>query len=338
MKNIEILMNTGEYMSDVSLVKKSNEIVDVSLSLSLLRDENENPIAMIGYAQDISSRKKIEVELDEQRKILKQQAHYDSLTGLANRVLFQDRLSQAIKKAQRNKKEIALFFIDLDRFKQINDSLGHSVGDEVLKEISLRLQLITRKDDSISRLGGDEFTIIAEDLNKGEDASLLAQKILTIFSKPLYINNHTLYVSCSIGISLYPQDSTEEEKLLMYADAAMYKAKDEGKNNFQFYSQEMTTLAFEHITIESNLRDAIANEELIVYSQPIVDIKSDNIISCEALIRWNHPTKGLIYPDNFISYAEKSDLIIEIGDWVINEVSKQFHKYNKLENISIVRC
>jgi len=326
---IPTLRETGEFNGDVELFKKSGERIHVALSLSFLRDEQKKPIAMVGYSQDITKRKEIEKELEEQRKILKYQAHYDALTGLPNRALFQDTLLKAIEKAKRHSKQLALFFIDLDRFKQINDSLGHEIGDKVLQDISLRLRDIIRKEDSLARLGGDEFTVLIEDINRGENASILAQKILQSLSEALYIDGHTLYVSCSIGISLFPQDCDSGNKLTMYADAAMYKAKDEGKNNFQFYSSEMTNLAFEHVTLEAGLREAIVNEEFVVYYQPQVDGTSDKLIGMEALVRWNHSTDGLISPAKFIPIAEETGLIIELDQWVMKTAMQQIALWYK---------
>jgi diguanylate cyclase (GGDEF)-like protein/PAS domain S-box-containing protein len=241
------LMKTGVYNADLDLVTKSKELIPISFSLSLLRDENGNPTGIVGINKDNTQRKKAEDALHEQKNILRYQAHHDALTGLPNRILFTDRLQQGIEKAKRHQVGLALFFIDLDKFKHINDSLGHEVGDSVLKVVGKRLKCIIRKEDTLARLSGDEFTIIMEELTHPEDASLLAEKILEILAEPIHIDDHVLYVSGSIGISLYPQDATDAEYLLKYADTAMYKAKEEGRNNFQFYSFEMTELALEHM-------------------------------------------------------------------------------------------
>ncbi|MBL0709013.1 MAG: EAL domain-containing protein [Sulfurimonas sp.] len=326
-KSFDMLISTGEYSADLSLVKKSHKLFDASVSLSLLKDEQGEPIAIVGYTQDITLRKETEKILEEQRKTLEYQAHYDALTGLPNRMLFQDRLLQGMEKSKRHSTQLALFFIDLDRFKQINDSLGHEVGDKVLQEVALRLKKTTRDEDSIARLGGDEFTIVMEDLARGENASVLARKILNTLSEALYIDEHTLYVSCSIGISLFPQDSTDSGKLIMYADAAMYKAKDEGKNNFQFYSSDMTNLAMKKVTLEVGLRKAIKNEEFIVYYQAQVDAVSGRTTGMEALVRWNHPDDGLISPALFIPIAEETGLIIELDQWVMKTAMNQFSSW-----------
>ncbi|MDO9265766.1 MAG: EAL domain-containing protein, partial [Sulfurimonas sp.] len=269
-------------------------------------------------------------ELRMQKNILDYQAHYDLLTGLSNRILFNDRLEQAVEKGKRQKSKFALFFIDLDRFKQINDSLGHSIGDKVLQIIAKRLQLVMRKEDSISRLGGDEFTVLVQDLKEVTDASLLAQKIISSLSEPINIENHTLYVTTSIGISIFPNDGISANNLLKYADAAMYKAKEEGKNNFQYYSSEMTEKAFERVVMEASLRKALSNNEFVVYYQPQVDGRTDKVIGMEALVRWLHPNVGLVFPDKFIPLAQETGLILAIDRWVMLTAMKQIAEWHEM--------
>ncbi len=234
-ENIDILMQKGKCKTEIRLVKKSKKVIFADLSLSLLKDEKGKPIGMIGYSQDVTEQKKAEEKLREQQDLLYYQAHHDHLTGLPNRILFNDRLEQGIQKASRKQTKLALLYIDLDDFKEINDSLGHDVGDKVLQAIAEEFKTCIRKIDTLARLGGDEFMIILEDLKKEEDASLLAQKILNISKEPIKVGKHTLHVSASIGISLYPSDTTNILDLLQYADIAMYKAKTKGRNNFQFY-------------------------------------------------------------------------------------------------------
>ncbi len=266
-------------------------------------------------------------EIKKQKDSLYTQAHHDALTGLPNRVLFNDRLEHGIEQSKRHKMELALFFIDLDHFKQINDSLGHQVGDRVLIEVAERLKTKIRKEDTLSRLGGDEFTIIIEDLKSVQNISLLARKILNILTQPIHIDGHTLYISCSIGVSLYPRDNTDAMSLIKYADAAMYKAKEEGRNNFQFYSSEMTAMAHERVVMEANLRQALEKEEFIVYYQPQIDAASGNLTGVEALIRWQHPLLGLVPPAKFIPLAEETGLIVEIDQWVMKTAMKQIRKW-----------
>ena len=267
--------------------------------------------------------------LEVQKNSLYYQANHDSLTGLSNRVLFNDRLSHAIKIEQRHKEKLALLFIDLDNFKIINDSLGHDVGDKLLKCVSRRLIESVRDSDTLARLGGDEFAIILEDAGTIENISSHSNKILKSLSREFNIDEHIFHISCSIGISIFPDDSDCEQNLLKFADVAMYKAKDEGKNNFQFYSSDMTKLVLEKIELEENLRKAISEQEFELHYQPQMNTKTNTIKGVEALIRWNHPQKGFIPPDKFIPYAEKSWLIIAIDTWVMNEAMKQVSQWYK---------
>lgn len=269
-------------------------------------------------------------EIMVQKDILNYRTHFDSLTGLPNRVLFNDRLQQAIEKAKRQDKSLALLFIDLDRFKQINDSLGHDIGDKVLKIISERLKNVMRKEDSISRLGGDEFTILVQDLKKGEDASILAQKIISSLSKSINIEGHTLYVTSSIGISIFPNDGKEADNLLKNADAAMFRAKQEGRNNFQYYSSDMTELAFERVVMEASIRKALDNKEFVVYYQPQVDGITGKIVGMEALVRWQHPSAGMVFPDKFIPLAQETGLILAIDHLVMKSAMTQIAKWYKM--------
>ncbi len=328
-KNIAFLKQKGKRRTVVRLVKKSKEIIYAELSLSLLKDEKGKPIGMVGYAHDITERKKAEDELHEQQIVLQHQAHHDALTALPNRTLFHDRLEQAVEKAKRNKTLFALFFIDLDRFKQVNDSLGHSVGDNLLKVVTNRLKATIRREDTLARLGGDEFTIIMEDLSKAQDSSILAQKILEVLQQPIEVDKHTLYVSSSIGISLYPQDGTDASNLLKYADAAMYRAKEEGRNNFQFYSAEMTELALERLVMTTSMRQALKNEEFVIHYQPQMDAEANTLIGMEALVRWQHPTKGLLAPIHFLPLAEETGMIIELDHWVMRTAIKQVAAWYK---------
>ncbi len=328
-KGIDTLMQDEKYHAEVRLVKKSTEVIFADLSLSLLKDEKNKPIGMIGYFQDITERKKAEQKLLEQKNILAYQAHHDALTALPNRVLFNDRLEQSIEKAKRNKTSLALLFIDLDRFKQINDSLGHEIGDSVLKMVTQRLKDTIRKEDTLARLGGDEFTLIMEELAIAQDASLLAQKILDTLAQPVHISGRMLYVSSSIGISLHPQDAMTAHNLLKYADTAMYRAKDEGRNNYQFYSSEMTELAFERVAMEVSLREALKNEEFVVHYQPQFDASSQTIIGVEALVRWQHPSMGLVSPAKFIPLAEETGLIVKIDQLVMKAAIDQVNSWYK---------
>jgi diguanylate cyclase (GGDEF)-like protein len=261
--------------------------------------------------------------LSQQKVALDYQAHHDALTGLANRVLFSDRLENSIAKSNRDGTKMALLFIDLDHFKEINDSYGHKTGDEVLKIVTQRLSDVLRNQDALSRLGGDEFTVIAEGLKDGQAASVLAAKILETLSKEIMLDGKSFYVSCSIGISLYPEDGSVGDDLLKYADAAMYRAKDEGRNNFQYYSSDMTELAFERVVMETNLREAFKNDEFIVYYQAQVDARNESIVGMEALVRWQNPSLGLVSPAKFIPLAEAIGLIVDLDRFVMRTAMTQ---------------
>jgi len=326
---VPTLMKTGVYNADIYLVKKSKELIPIAFSLSLLKDQSGNPIGIVGINKDITKRKKVEKTLHEQQSTLYYQAHHDALTGLPNRVLFFDRLEQGIIKAKRHSEGLALLFIDLDNFKHINDSLGHGTGDSVLKIISKRLERIIRKEDSVARLSGDEFTIIIEEIKKPQDASILAEKILATLNEPIDVDNHKLYVSGSIGISMYPGDATDGRDLLKYADTAMYKAKEEGRNNFQFYSSEMTEFAMQRIVMKTCLKQAIDQTELLIHYQPQINSCTDALVGLEALVRWQHPTKGFLLPAKFIPLAEDTGMIVEVDKWVMRTSMKQVSDWYK---------
>ena len=285
--------------------------------------------AYVVFDTDVSEQVKTEELLIKQTQLLNHQANHDTLTNLPNRMLFKDRLTQVIKSSTRHKEQFALLFIDLDQFKKINDSLGHHIGDDVLIESASRLKSIIRDEDTLARLGGDEFTIILKDVTSVQSASTVAQKIVKIMKEPLKIKGHTLFISSSIGISMFPVDATSEDNLIKFADTAMYRAKDEGRDNFQFYSSDMTTQAFERVVMENSLRSAISQEQFIVYFQPQYEITTQTIIGMEALVRWNHPQIGLVPPGKFIPIAEESGLIVEIDRIVMKKAMKQFTQWYK---------
>ncbi|MBU1217229.1 EAL domain-containing protein [bacterium] len=285
--------------------------------------------AYVIFDIDITQTIEAERKLQEQSQQLQHQAQHDTLTDLPNRTLFKDRLSQAIISSKRNEKTFALLFIDLDQFKKINDSLGHHIGDEVLIEASKRLKENLREEDTLARLGGDEFTIILKDIKNIQDVSNISQKIVQAIKEPMKIHGHTLYVSSSIGISLYPQDSLNAHDLIKYADTAMYKAKDEGRDNFQFYSPDMTALAFERVVMENSLRMALKEDQFVVYFQPQYNAQTNTIVGMEALVRWQHPALGLVPPGKFIPIAEESGLIVEIDQIVMKKAMQQFSSWYK---------
>lgn len=272
-------------------------------------------VVSVGTLQDISEQKAAEQRIREL-------AEFDPLTGLPNRRLLQDRIEQMLAVAERESSTAALLFVDIDHFKRINDSLGHRVGDELLCALSSRYAQVVRRVDTLARLGGDEFVILLPDAGALEAAEV-ARRLHEMSTMPFSVAGHALTVTSSIGISLYPQDGQDIDALLKNADAAMYRAKDIGRNAFQFYSAEMNTSTLERLMMESSLRHALEAEEFELHYQPLVSLKSGKIIGAEALIRWRHPDLGIIMPDRFISVAEDSGMINPIGDWVLFSACRQ---------------
>jgi diguanylate cyclase (GGDEF)-like protein/PAS domain S-box-containing protein len=273
-------------------------------------DASGQRVGQRGTGRDITDRKSAEARIS-------YLATRDPLTELPNRVLFNDRLEQGIVAARRTGQSLALLFIDLDRFKNINDSLGHQVGDLLLREVANRMQNCIRKGDTLSRLGGDEFVVTLEGLQQAEDAAQVGSKIIKALSRPCEIAGHTLNTSCSIGISIFPLDAEDDRALMKNADTAMYHAKEKGRNNYQFFSPEMNVRAVERHTLETALRQAIERQEFTLYYQPQVDMRTGKVVGMEALLRWLHPERGLLSPATFIAVAEESGLIEPIGQWAL---------------------
>jgi diguanylate cyclase (GGDEF)-like protein/PAS domain S-box-containing protein len=274
----------------------------------------------IWYFRDITERK-----VSEER--IQFLAYYDALTGLPNRTLLQDRLAKALADARRQPDKVAILFLDLDKFKDINDSLGHSVGDLLLQEVAERLKRFAREQDTMARLGSDEFLIMLTHIKDLHDAAVAAERIMDRMTAEFVVQGHSLNVSCTIGISMFPENGVDCDTLVKNADAAMYSAKADGRNNFRFFTEEMNTQAVERLAVESSLRSALAKNQLFVMYQPQMDIASGKIIGLEALARWQHPKLGLVPPDKFIPIAENSGLIIPIGEWVLRTVCRQAKKW-----------
>jgi diguanylate cyclase (GGDEF)-like protein/PAS domain S-box-containing protein len=273
-------------------------------------DESGRTTRMAGIAMDITASKVAE----EQIQYL---AYYDALTGLPNRTLLQDRLATALAIARRQKHKVAILFFDLDRFKDINDSLGHSVGDLLLQEVAERLKKWAREQDTVARLGGDEFLLMLTHVKDVPDAAVAAERLMDAITTEFVVHGHTLNVSCSVGISIFPEHGADPETLIKNADAAMYRAKDDGCNNFRFFTADMNAQIIERLSLESRLRLALDKKQLFLVYQPQIDIASGRITGLEALLRWEHPELGLVPPDKFIRIAENSGLILPIGEWVL---------------------
>jgi diguanylate cyclase (GGDEF)-like protein/PAS domain S-box-containing protein len=275
-------------------------------------DEQGKAIGIASLGEDISVKREAE-------ELIWKQANYDSLTGLANRKLLRDRLEQEIKKANRANQSVALLYLDLDQFKDVNDTLGHHVGDRLLQEAAHRLSSYIRDVDTVARLGGDEFTIIMGGLDEFTSVERVAAAILETMAQPFQLDAETAYVSASIGITFYPQDGTQIDDLFKNADQAMYAAKNMGRNCFQYFTPSMQQAAMARMSTVKDLHTALPNNEFVLHYQPIVDLTSGQIRKAEALIRWQHPEHGLLAPDRFITYAEETRLINEIGDWVYQQ-------------------
>ncbi|WP_136419292.1 EAL domain-containing protein [Herbaspirillum sp. ST 5-3] len=295
---------------------KNGYYIWVNLTSSTVRDEEGKPKYFSTVVEDISRRKQIEEEL-------LHLANYDALTSLPNRSLLLDRLTQALAFANRSGGQVAVMMIDLDRFKNINDSLGHDVGDKIIIEIARRLSFTVRAGDTIARLGGDEFVVIRPDIAHENAAAIMAQQILEAMSRPMAMQDHEFYPTGSIGVSVFPRDGHDAQTLLKNADTAMYRAKDAGRNNFQFYAHEMNSRALDRLKLESGLRRALERDEFVLHYQPQMDLSSGRIIGVEALLRWEPPGQPMVFPGDFIPVAEDTGLIVPMGEWVLRTACAQ---------------
>ncbi|MBT9613854.1 MAG: EAL domain-containing protein [Burkholderiales bacterium] len=280
-----------------------------------------------------SANNKLHHDLEERKRVeqsIRHMAHHDALTGLPNRALFRDRLTHAMAQADRYHQKLAVMFLDLDRFKAINDTLGHNVGDQLLKIAAERLRSCVRDCDTVARLGGDEFTVVVEDIIEDHDAASVAQKILDTLSQPFNLYGHEVFISVSVGVTLYPSDDENADNLLRNADSAMYRAKENGRNNFQFYVADMNVKARERLMLESSLRRALDRGEFRLYYQPRVDLLSGRVIGAEALLRWRHPEMGLVPPAEFIPILDETGMIIPVGDWALREACRQNREWQDM--------
>jgi len=290
------------------------------VSVRTVRDADGNIVFNEGTVEDITDRKVAQ----ERVQYL---AYHDALTGLPNRTLLHDRLSKALASARRQNEKVALLFLDIDWFKIINDSLGHSLGDLLLQDVAQRLKGWAREQDTVARLGGDEFLIMLTNVKEVADASAAAGRIMDAMTAEFVVQGHSLSISCSLGISLFPEHGADAETLIKNADAAMYNAKENGRNNVQFFTEQMNAQVVERLTLENSLRLALDNEELFLVYQPQMDIATGRITGLEALLRWQHPELGLVPPDKFIRIAENSGLIMPIGEWVLRTACSQAREW-----------
>jgi len=298
------------------LIRRDGHEVAIEDSAAPIHDRDGEITGAVIVFHDVSVARAMVLEMSHM-------AQHDVLTDLPNRALLKDRLTQAIVLARRHHAHVAVLFVDVDGFKRINDSLGHAVGDTLIQSIAARLAACVRESDTVSRQGGDEFVILLPELGRSADAAISAAKIITDLKKTHSIGVHRLRVTVSVGISTYPESGDDAETLIKHADTAMYHAKDHGRDNYQFFNGDMTRLAVERQSLEGQLRDALEQEELVLHYQPKVNLKTGAVTGVEALVRWQHPERGLLWPGQFLTIAEDSGMIVEIDRWVQREACRQ---------------
>jgi diguanylate cyclase (GGDEF)-like protein/PAS domain S-box-containing protein len=315
----------GKWQGEIWDRRKSGEMFAGWQNIAAVRNAEGQITNYVAVISDITTRKQVEERLS-------YAANHDPLTRLPNRTLFQERLSRAMARGHRNQNLVALLFIDLDRFKQVNDTLGHLAGDMLLQLVAERLSGCTRQGDTVARLGGDEFTVILEDVEDPRDAAIVAHKILHVMAEPFDLAGQIAQISSSIGVALYPVDSGDAQGLVKLADAAMYQAKHQGRNACQFHSEAVNAQAFERLALENALRSALERSEFELFYQPIFDLETGKVVAAEALLRWRHPEVGMVVPGKFLSLAEETGLIVPIGRWVVEQSCAQVKAWRDAGN------
>ena len=316
------LAEHGFWAGEIWNRRKDGDFYLEWLTISAVRDTNGACTHYVGVFRDITQAKESQKKLDHL-------AHHDSLTGLPNRALFNDRLAHAMQRSAREHQQLALLFIDLDRFKNVNDSLGHHIGDELLKQVSLALIDKVRDGDTLARLGGDEFILLLENVDGQYGSTIVAEKLMSVFEQPFIVVGHELFVTCSVGISLFPGDGVDLNMLIRNADVAMYQSKAHGRNAYRFYSAEMMGEGIERLRMESMLRRSIEKNEIFLNYQPQIEIQSGRLVGVEALVRWQHPELGMVPPIKFIPLAEDTGFINQLGQWVLFESCRQMLRWQE---------
>jgi len=314
------LLDEGKWTGEIWNRRKDGSIFPEWLNITAIHDGQGHLKQYVGLFTDITEHKQAEEKL-------RYQAYHDPLTDLPNRLMYTEHLDMALPQAQRREQMCGVMMLDLDHFKNINDTFGHDFGDKLLINVAQRLRECIRKEDTLARMGGDEFTFLLSLVDDVKDIARVAEKILASFAQPTTIDGKDLFVTPSIGISLFPNDGKDAETLLKNADAAMYRAKEGGRNAYQFYTADMNAQAQERMSLENDLRRALENGELEMYYQPKVSAKDGRIVAAESLIRWHHPTRGFVSPAEFIPLAEENGLILPIGEWLLNEVCRQIRRW-----------
>ncbi|MTI69722.1 MAG: EAL domain-containing protein [Firmicutes bacterium] len=318
----DALINEGKWAGEIWNRRRSGEAYPEWLTIMAVKDEYGNTTKYISVFNDLTKLKRNEDDLN-------YKTYYDALTGLPNRLLYTDRLKDSIHIAKENDNKLAVMFLDIDDFKKVNEGLGHIIGDVLLKKVAKRLNSVVKKGNTVARMSGDEFMIMCPNYKNEQAIINEVNKILKVFNDPFDVEEHKVYITASIGISLYPEDGTDSNLLIKNAHSAMYKSKEYSGKKYTWYRPNMNKKAEERLVLENDMQDALINEEFSLYYQPKVDSKTNKIVSLEALIRWNHPTKGMISPGAFIPVAEESGFILLLGEWILKKACKDIKEINK---------